>query len=33
MVTYGEDAQGCQIQLFVLEPTADISDGDIIEVN
>lgn len=33
MTTYGEDAQGCQVQLLVLEPTADVSDGDIVVVN
>lgn len=32
-MTYGEDAQGCQVQLFVLDPAADVSDGDIVIVN
>jgi len=33
MMTYSENAQGRQVQLFVLEPTADVSDGNIVVVN
>ena len=33
MMPYGEDAQGCQVQFLVLEPTADVSDGNIVVVN